>query len=133
MVLMPTPKGGSNTKSTISAKTFGCFNERNRENFAESADETGWSCKTPSKTDFLRKFAQIEAESTYWTPWSDGAYLHVGSEEVMFAARVTQVKVQTNLFLDSTGVTADAPHLATSRPISFKGVDLDKKMDTEFL
>ena len=66
----------------------------------------------------MSELAQIEAASTDWTPRADGAYLHEGSEEVIFAARVTQVKVLTNLFLDSTSVTADAPHLATSPPLT---------------
>ena len=34
---------------------------------------------------------------------------------MIFATRVTQVKVLTNLFLDSTGVAADAPPLTSAR------------------
>ena len=31
--------------------------------------------------DFLRKLAEIEAESMGWLPLDDGAYLHLGSDE----------------------------------------------------
>ena len=33
------------------------------------------------QNDFLRKLAEIEAESMGWLPLQDGAYLHVGSED----------------------------------------------------
>ena len=31
--------------------------------------------------DFLRKLAEIEAESMGWLPLDDGVYLHLGSDE----------------------------------------------------
>ena len=35
--------------------------------------------------DFLRKLAEIEAESMGWIPLDEGAYLHVGSEDGVVA------------------------------------------------
>jgi hypothetical protein len=34
------------------------------------------------EADFLREFAEIEAESMGWIPLAEGAYLHVSSEDV---------------------------------------------------
>ena len=38
---------------------------------------------TPIEEDFWAELAQIQAESIGWIPLDEGAYLHVGSDELV--------------------------------------------------